>query len=890
MGSYIYRCEKIKENIFVMKKFLLLGIATFLSCMATMATPDTLINKVYYNLIDSNLTAIVTHDGALEDGAGYTSKVTVPATVKTKTATYTVVAIADSAFYNCSTVQEVSIGSNIVSLGKDIFVGCDKLATISWKAKSCSDFNVSPLGGISSLTTIEFTKGVKYLPANICYNLELSSVKIETNLEDTLLVGKNALKFKSAESVEWKVPTSVDFTETPFGSVENFAFWTKSDARNNPAAVIPANLCAGLDIETLFVPNNIKAIGANAFKGCRNLKEVKWEAALCADFDVAPFENLEKITFSGTWVQRIPARLCEGAAINSVEILSKKGEPFSIGENAFANCANLKEVIWNAEKCNDFVGASPFPMLDTISFGKDVVNIPAYLCYGQENLKFITIPAKVATIGEKAFVGCKSLLAFDVDVANTSFANIDGVLYGLVEGTPSSLVNCPTGVTAVEIPEGTETIEAGSFDGCDKLATLKVPHSVRYIKEKALHGTLWFANQKDGYIYVDNKLYSYKGTMPEGEKMVVKDGIVTIYNNAFDQHNSYVSLTIPESVTFIGEKAFVGSEKLNDVVWNAVNCEDFNEIPFDNMTTITFGDKVENIPAYLCADTKVANVVLPSTVKTIGVRAFVDCADLNSVVMSEGGNMQIADYAFMNCLNLTSMQLPKDLTKVGPFVFSHCSALETLDLPNTLAEIGEQAFYHCSALKTLNLPASLVTLAPFTLHNCSNLVSVELGENLESLCYNTFTNTKLDTITCYAEIPPFVYGVDGLFDVVVKENEETGVVEMDTVPAEQYDFFTVNTQVCILRVPAESIDEYKAHKSWGKFVNIMPISATSKAPISDANIYAVDGQLFVDGVVDNYKVYDVSGHLVYSGNNSSLNLTKGIYVIVVGDKIQKVVL
>ena len=320
-------------------------------------------------------------------------------------------------------------------------------------------------------------------------------------------------------------------------------------------------------------------------------------------------------------VERIPARLCQGSAITSVKIAAKKGEVFSIGEDAFANCDSLKEVVWEAEKCNDFVGASPFPMLDTISFGKDVVNIPAYLCYGQENLKFITIPAKVATIGEKAFVGCKSLLAFDVDVANTSFANIDGVLYGLVEGTPSSLVNCPTGVTAVEIPEGTETIEAGAFDGCNKLATLKVPHSVRYIKEKAIHETLWFANQKDGYIYVDNKLYAYKGTMPEGEKMVVKDGTVTIYNNAFDQHNSYVSLTIPESVTFIGEKAFVGSEKLNDVVWNAVNCEDFNEIPFDNMTSITLGNKVENVPAYLCADTKVANVTLPGSVKTIGTKS-----------------------------------------------------------------------------------------------------------------------------------------------------------------------------------------------------------------------------------------------------------------------------
>ncbi len=870
-----------------MKKLLLLAVAFTLSSMAVMATPDTLISKVYYNLIDSSLTAIVTHDGNVEDGAGYTGKLEIKKTVKVGGDTYTIVGVSDSAFYNCSGVTEIKFGSNIEFIGKDAFVGCEKLKTIIWGATRCSDFQESPFVNVPNLKNVEFDK-VKYIPANFCKDLVLEKVVVETTKTDSLLVGVNALKFKSAESVEWMVPMCLDFTEAPFGDVKKFSFWKKND-KGNTDAVVPAYLCAGLGIETITINNNISAIGPNAFKGCRNLKEVKWDAKACADFDVAPFENLEKITFNGTWVERIPARLCQGSAITSVEITAKKGQPFSIGEDAFANCVNLKEVVWSAENCDNFT-ASPFPMLDTISFSKDVVSIPAYLCYGQENLKYITIPAKVATIGEKAFVGCKSLLTFDVDSTNTNFANIDGVLYALVEATPSALVNCPTGVTSVNIPDGTMTIEAGSFDGCDKLATLKVPHSVRYIKEKAIHETLWFSQQKDGYIYIDNKLYSYKGTMPEGEKVVVTDGTVTIYNNAFDQHTSYVSLTIPESVTFIGEKAFAGSKQLNDVVWNAANCEDFNANPFDNMTSISFGNKVENVPAYLCADTEVTDVVLPGLVKTIGTRAFVDCADLKSVTMTAGGNMQIADYAFMNCLNLASVQLPKDATKIGRFAFSYCSSLETLVLPETLAEIGEQAFYNCFALKSINVPATISTLNPFTFHNCSSLISVELGENLESLCYNVFTNTKLDTITCYAEIPPMVYGIDGLYDVVENENEETGEVVMDTVPAEQYDLFTVNAQVCILKVPAASIDAYKAHKSWGKFVNIMPIGGVANAPVVDANIYAVDGQLYVDGIVDNYKVYDFSGHLIYNGNNPSLNLAKGIYIIVVGDKTQKIVL
>ena len=78
-----------------MKKLLLLAVVFFFFSLAVMATPDTLISKVYYNLIDSSLTAIVTHDGNVEDGAGYKDNVAIPATIKIGEDTYTVVGIAD---------------------------------------------------------------------------------------------------------------------------------------------------------------------------------------------------------------------------------------------------------------------------------------------------------------------------------------------------------------------------------------------------------------------------------------------------------------------------------------------------------------------------------------------------------------------------------------------------------------------------------------------------------------------------------------------------------------------------------------------------------------------------------------------------------------------------
>ena len=82
-----------------MRKLLLLVIATIFGSMTIMATPDTLISKVYYDLVDSSLTAFVTHDGDFSDGAGYSGNVTIPATIKVGANVYTVVGVSDNAFY-----------------------------------------------------------------------------------------------------------------------------------------------------------------------------------------------------------------------------------------------------------------------------------------------------------------------------------------------------------------------------------------------------------------------------------------------------------------------------------------------------------------------------------------------------------------------------------------------------------------------------------------------------------------------------------------------------------------------------------------------------------------------------------------------------------------------
>ena len=55
----------------------------------------------------------------------------------------------------------------------------------------------------------------------------------------------------------------------------------------------------------------------------------------------------------------------------------------------------------------------------------------------------------------------------------------------------------------------------------------------------------------------------------------------------------------------------------------------------------------------------------------------------------------LGDWAFSQCSNLKSIDLPEGLTGIGGYTFYECSSLENLVLPGEITRIGEKAFGNC---------------------------------------------------------------------------------------------------------------------------------------------------------------------------------------------------
>ena len=184
--------------------------------------------------------------------------------------------------------------------------------------------------------------------------------------------------------------------------------------------------------------------------------------------------------------------------------------------------------------------------------------------------------------------------------------------------------------------------------------------------------------------------------------------VVGISSYSFRDCSALKKVTVGKLVTAIGTDAFSGCTALTTVVWKADNCNDFAsaaEAPFypvrEQITSFSFSDNVENIPAYLCNGMKNITVVnLPVAVRFIGDLAFADCYKVSSVSFPPTLE-KLGRYAFYGCKALTSATIPELITILKEKTFKNCSALTTVTIGAGLRNYEDDVFDGCTALTTV---------------------------------------------------------------------------------------------------------------------------------------------------------------------------------------------
>ena len=208
-------------------------------------------------------------------------------------------------------------------------------------------------------------------------------------------------------------------------------------------------------------------------------------------------------------------------------------------------------------------------------------------------------------------------------------------------------------------------------------------------------------------------------------------GITSIGSYAFKGCSRLTSLTLPAGITKIYDYAFDG-------------CSGLKEIRFcinDNLDTyLTKGHPYIDVDCgikYYINDKEITSIEIPSNVTTLGNYVFQGCSRLTSLTLPVGIT-SIGYRAFQGCSGLTSLTLPVGITSIGTSAFEGCSGLTSLNLPAGITSIGEYAFEGCSGLTSLTLPAGITEIGSGAFRDCSGLTSINLPADITEIVFNAF--------------------------------------------------------------------------------------------------------------------------------------------------------
>lgn len=155
--------------------------------------------------------------------------------------------------------------------------------------------------------------------------------------------------------------------------------------------------------------------------------------------------------------------------------------------------------------------------------------------------------------------------------------------------------------------------------------------------------------------------------------------------------------------------------------------------------------RIGNSAFYECS--KLTGVTIPTTVTSIGYRAFEAVGSSFSHVEIPATVKTIEGEAFYGCNALDHVVIPEGVETIGNYAFACCSGMTDISLPSTLTAIGDNAFYDCDALTAIVIPNSVTSLGASALANCQQLSNVSLSNKLTAISNNLLSgNPQLRSV------------------------------------------------------------------------------------------------------------------------------------------------
>lgn len=695
--------------------------------------------------------------------------------------------ISSSAFKGCASLDNVVIPASVERIGEDAFYGCEKLETVyicgdtvaEMAARGNHESKIS-----ENAANYYFAKGITARPDSEIYG------KIpDEETETSGYVAYTKLFWTSERDVGKDVSVYLVSDGTGNRTYKAVVGGTGEMKNYEALSLVPWRNYADR-ITITVIEKELASLGQNAFAGLFALTSVKYEAITGAyTQDKQVFANSGKnggftleigedttvlpsyLFYNNAYLRDIS--YAQGGALKEIGQYAFYGctglgeitvpdTVESVGTNAFANCRNVKEITvgknvkdlgnkafydavsleklnYNAVKANDgtgntdVFGSSGKTQGFAIVVSAETVRIPAYIFYGNENVKEITFVGKTALagIGREAFYKC-------------------------------------TAIGSITLPSSLETIEEKAFAEATMLGTINFAQGESRLKKIGAESFIntefyrnadnWKADNGEinerGALILANKYFIKAKSGLSGEYSIPTN-VKAIASDAFGDCNGLEFIRVPITVEYIGENAFNGCDRLKTlfIASKAVATGLENEKAFGGIaknalhvyvTSALVEDAAVKVGLYVRENyTAIAEKVEfnKSGDYYAYTKAAWDSGDVKAYLINDEthlgyyeavvtgeGNME--DYALGStpwrefAATISKTTIKAGVKKIGAHAFYDCSSLVSLNLAKGVEIVGEKAFYGCESLAELTVPSSITALENGAFGNCYSLKKI----------------------------------------------------------------------------------------------------------------------------------------------------------------------
>lgn len=597
---------------------------------------------IFYNINGDQVT--VTYKTSSYNS--YSGDIIIPETVTYDDVTYQVTAIGYNAFYGCTDLTSVTLPNSMKDIGSGAFTACRALTSVNIP-NSVTNIDNGAFNECSALTSIVIPSSVTSIGSSAFLSCSgLTSIVVESdNQYYDSRDNCNAL----IETATNTLITGCQNSTIP-NTVTTIAFWAFLN-------------CSGLT--SIEIPSSVTGISQQAFSSCKGLTTMR------VSDDNQYYDSRDNCNAIIETASNTVIAGCKNTIIpNTVT---------TIGTNAFSGCSEMTSiVIPNSVTTIGYEAFHSCHGLKSINIPNSVSTIDGFAfinCYGATSA---TVGTGVTSIGRSAFAGCTAL---DTLYYNAVHCND---FSSTANNRPFTNLN----ISTIIFGDSVQRIPAYFVNGVKRLTNVTIPPSVTSIGRYAFSGTPWYNNQPNGVIYIGSFVYGYKGTMPAGTSITLRDGTIGINDYAFSQFANLSSVSIPSSLKYSGNGGFafctgLTSVHISDIAaWCQIDFYDLSSNPVFNAHHL-----------YLDGE-EVTELVLPDSVTSIGNYAFARCTGLTSANIPNSVT-SIGSAAFRGCTELTSVTMPNDITVINSETFYDCTGLTSVSIPNSVVEIGNMAFSYC---------------------------------------------------------------------------------------------------------------------------------------------------------------------------------------------------